>query len=72
MDNTQIVTIDEVEYKFDDLPYEVKHILSQIQFTRDEAYKAELEKQRAYMMQRGYVSELGDAMSRWKDEAAND
>lgn len=72
MDNTQIVTIDEVEYKFDDLPYEVKHILSQIQFTRDEAYKAELEKQRADMMQRGYVSELGDAMSRWKDEAAND
>ena len=73
MGNKDVVTIDEVEYVVEDLSDEVRHVLSQIQYTRDESHKAQLEQQRAEMMQRGYVAELAEAMKRMNnEEAAND
>jgi Mg2+ and Co2+ transporter CorA len=72
MNNTDTVTIDEVEYLVDDLSDEVRHVLSQIQYTRDQSHTAQLEQQRADMMQRGYIAELAEAMKRMNNEAAND
>jgi hypothetical protein len=72
MNNTDTVTIDEVEYLVDDLSDEVRHVLSQIQYTRDQSHTAQLEQQRAEMMQRGYIAELAEAMKRMNNEAAND
>jgi len=72
MNNTDTVTIDEVEYLVDDLSDEVRHVLSQIQYTRDQSHTAQLEQQRADMMQRGYIAELAEAMKRMDNEAAND
>ena len=57
-----IVTIDEQDYIFQDLPEEVQHCLVQIQEVRTLITNAELETQRCIMMQRGYIAELATRM----------
>lgn len=62
MSEQNMVTIDDIEYVFEDLPEPVQHTLGQIQYTREQVAKANLEAQRFEMMQRGYIAELADRM----------
>ena len=70
MSEQNTVTIDDVEYIFEDLPEAIQHVLGQIQYSRDAVQNATLEVQRLEMMQRGYIAELADRMREF--QASND
>ena len=62
----QTVTIDDVEYFFEDLPEGVRHALVQIGYTRNMVEESKLETQKYEMMQVGYVQMLKEEMERYK------
>lgn len=64
----QAVTIDDVEYYFEDLPKEVQHALLQIGYTRSKVEEMQLEVQKYEMMQIGYVQMLKEEMEKYKSE----
>jgi len=66
MSEQNTVTIDDIEYVFEDLPEEIQNTLAEIQYTRDAMAKAQIEAQRAEMTQRGYIARLADLMSEYR------
>jgi len=62
----QLVTIDEVEYYYEDLPQGVQHALMQIGYTRNMVEDSQLNAQKYEMMQVGYVQMLKDEMEKFK------
>jgi hypothetical protein len=66
----QQVTIDGVDYYYEDLPKGIQHVLGQIGYARGMKEDTELEVQRYEMMQAGYVVQLKEEMERYL--SAND
>ena len=62
----QLVTIDEEEYYYEDLPQGVQHALMQIGYTRNMIEESQLNAQKYEMMQIGYVQMLKDEMEKYK------
>lgn len=62
----QLVTIDEEEYYYEDLPQGVQHALMQIGYTRNMIDESKLEVQKYEMMQIGYVQMLKEEMQKYK------
>lgn len=64
----QTITIDDVDYVYENLPEQVKHAIVQIQFCRNKMQEAKLEEEKYDMMQIGYVQMLKDGMDAYKAE----
>jgi hypothetical protein len=62
-----VVNIDGTEYNIDELPDNVKGVLAQIHYTREQLAQLQVEFQNFNMMQRGYVVLLQDLMTQWKE-----
>lgn len=67
-EETQTITIDDVDYEWDALPDGIKHVINQISHSRQEVERLQLEAQRAEMMQRGYTMELQEAMKEFLEQ----
>jgi len=67
-EESQTITIDDVEYEWDALPDGIKHIINQISHCRGEVDRLQLEAQRAEMMQRGYTMELRESMQEFLEQ----
>lgn len=59
-----IVTIDDVEYVFEDLPQDVQNILAELNFINDKVNELNVEVQRHDMMKRGYITQLAEEMKK--------
>lgn len=62
----QTVTIDDVDYYYEDLPAGVQHALVQIGYTRNMIEESQLNAQKYEMMQIGYVQMLKEEMEKFK------
>lgn len=62
----QTVTIDDVDYYYEDLPQGVQHAIAQIGYTRNMIEESTLEIQKYEMMQRGYTEMLKEEMEKFK------
>lgn len=60
------VTIDEVEYYYEDLPELVQHAITQLSHCTDESNRLKLELQRVEMQQIGYTTMLKEGMEKFK------
>lgn len=60
----QKVTIDAVEYVFEDLPQDVQNILAELSYVNDKINDLGVEQQRHEMMKRGYTTQLAEEMKK--------
>ena len=67
-EETQTITIDEVEYEWEALPDGIKHVINQITHCRGEVERLQLEVERAQAMQRGYTVELQQVMKEFLEQ----
>lgn len=59
-----LVTIDDVEYVFEDLPQDVQNILAELSYVNEKINDLQVEQQRHEMMRRGYTAQLGEEMKK--------
>lgn len=59
-----LVTIDDVEYVFEDLPQDVQNILAELNYVNDKVNDLQVEQQRHEMMRRGYTAQLAEEMKK--------
>ena len=59
-----LVTIDDVEYVFEDLPQDVQNILAELNYVNDKVNNLQVEQQRHEMMRRGYTAQLAEEMKK--------
>jgi|SaaInl85LU_5_DNA_1037374.scaffolds.fasta_scaffold135737_1 hypothetical protein len=59
-----MVTIDDVEYVFEDLPQDVQNILAELSYVNDKINDLGVEQQRHEMMRIGYTTKLGEEMKK--------
>jgi hypothetical protein len=59
-----MVTIDDVEYVFEDLPQDVQNILAELSYVTDKINDLGVEQQRHDMMRIGYTTKLGELMNK--------
>ena len=59
-----LVTIDDVEYVFEDLPQDVQNILAELNYVNDKVNDLQVEQQRHEMMRRGYIAQLAEEMKK--------
>ena len=59
-----LVTIDDVEYVFEDLPQDVQNILAELNYVNEKLNDLQVEQQRHEMMRRGYVTQLAEEMKK--------
>jgi hypothetical protein len=59
-----MVTIDDVEYVFEDLPQDVQNILAELSYVNDKINDLGVEQQRHDMMRIGYTTKLGELMNK--------
>lgn len=60
----QTVTIDDVEYVFEELPQDVQNILAELSYVNEKINDLDVEKQRHEMMRRGYTAQLAEEMKK--------
>jgi hypothetical protein len=60
------ITIDNVEYYYEDLPEVVQHSVTQLSHCTDELNRLKLELQRVEMQQIGYTTMLKEGMEQFK------
>ena len=63
-ENRNIVTIDDVEYVFEDLPEDVRNILAELNYVNEKINDLGVEQQRHEMMRSGYITVLGQEMKK--------
>ena len=59
-----MVTIDDVEYVFEDLPEDVRNILAELNYVNEKINDLGVEQQRHEMMRSGYITVLGQEMKK--------
>ena len=59
-----LVTIDDVEYVFEDLPQDVQNILAELNYVNDKVNDLQVEQQRHEMMRRGYTAQLAEEVKK--------
>ena len=59
-----MVTIDDVEYVFEDLPEDVRNILAELSYVNEKINDLAVEQQRHEMMRSGYTAVLGQEMKK--------
>jgi hypothetical protein len=59
-----IVTIDDVEYVFEDLPKDVQNILAELSYVSEKINDLQVEQQRHEMMRAGYTTQLAQEMKK--------
>lgn len=64
VEERNMVTIDDVEYVFEDLPQDVQNILAELSYTNEKINDLQVEQQRHEMMRLGYTSKLGEEMKK--------
>lgn len=64
VEDRNMVTIDDVEYVFEDLPQDVQNILAELSYTNEKINDLQVEQQRHEMMRLGYTSKLGEEMKK--------
>jgi hypothetical protein len=64
VEERNMVTIDDVEYVFEDLPQDVQNILAELSYTNEKINDLQVEQQRHEMMRLGYTSTLGEEMKK--------
>lgn len=61
-EQSNTITIDDVEYVYNDLPDKVKIVLSELSYCTTTLNNMQIEFNRLEMMKRGYTMELAEAM----------
>jgi hypothetical protein len=63
-EDRNMVTIDDVEYVFEDLPEDVRNILAELNYVNEKINDLGVEQQRHEMMRSGYITVLGQEMKK--------
>ena len=63
-EDRNMVTIDDVEYVFEDLPEDVRNILAELNYVNEKIDDLGVEQQRHEMMRSGYITVLGQEMKK--------